>query len=339
VDPVTHVLLGASLSYAAFGRKLGRTAAGAGALAGLAPDADIFIRSAGDPLLAIEAHRGFTHALVFVPVGAAIVAALWLGSPAWRQRERWLALWAGSALAYLSHTLLDAATSYGTQLFWPFSTARAGWDLISIIDPVFTLALGAGLAFALMRKSSRPAYVGLGLAAMYLAFGGVQHQRAIAAQRELAAARGHTLERQEMMPTMANNLVWRGLYVHAGRIYSDRIRVGWFSGASVREGWSLPLAGAADLSAAERARNTRRSFERFAWFSENWVARSPGDPSVLADMRYSLSAEAFDPIWGIRFTAPGAPTEIEWINRSRQRRIAAEEMWREIVGRDERYGQ
>lgn len=136
---------------------------------------------------------------------------------------------------------------------------------------------------------------------------------------------------------MANQLVWRALYVHAGRIYSDRIRVGWLSGATVREGWSLPLVRAEALTEAERTRNRARSFERFAWFSDGWVARSPADASVLADMRYSLSAEAFDPIWGIRFTAPDALTEVAWINRSADRRVAPGELWAEIVGRDARF--
>ncbi len=339
MDPVSHLVLGASVGYAVFGRQLGRAAAAAGGLAGLLPDADILIRSATDPLVAIEAHRGFTHSLAFVPVGAAAVAALWLVAPRWRRRDRGFLLWGAAALAWLSHVLLDAATSYGTQLLWPFSPHRAGWDLISIIDPIFTVALAVGLGFALGRRSVRLAVAGLAVAGLYLGFGAVQHERALAAQRELAAARGHVIQRAEMMPTMANNVVWRGLYVHEGRIHSDRIRVGWFSGATVREGWSLPLAGAGDLTATERARNTRRSFERFAWFSEDWVARSPGDPTVLADMRYSLSAEAFDPIWGIRFTAPGAATEVEWINRSRDRRVSARQMWREIAGHDERYGQ
>lgn len=337
MDPVSHVVLGASLSYALFGRKLGRTAAAVGSLASLAPDADIFIRSSTDPLLAIELHRGFTHALAFVPIGAAAVAALWLVSPAWRDRTRWLPLWACAVVAYTSHTLLDAATSYGTQLLWPFSRERTGWDLISIIDPIFTLALGAGLAWALVRRRLGPAVAGLAFAGAYLALGGVQHARALTAQRELAAARGHRIERAEMMPTLANHLVWRGLYVHAGHIYSDRVRVGWFSAPSVREGWSLPLAAERDLTPGEAARNSRRSFQRFAWFSEYWVARSPADPAVLADMRYSLSAEAFDPIWGIRFTPPGALPEVEWINRSRDRRISVGEWWREVLGRDGRF--
>lgn len=139
MDPVSHVVLGASLGYAVFGRKLGRTAALAGGLAAFAPDADIFIRSASDPLLAIEYHRGFTHALIFAPVGAAIVASVWMLRQRWRPQAR--TIWLCCLIAYVSHCLLDAATSYGTQLLWPFTNARAGWDLISIIDPIFTLAL------------------------------------------------------------------------------------------------------------------------------------------------------------------------------------------------------
>jgi hypothetical protein len=58
---------------------------------------------------------------------------------------------------------------------------------------------------------------------------------------------------------------------------------------------------------------------------------------VLGDMRYSLSAEAFDPIWGIRFTASGEPTEVLWVSRNRERRIAPEELWAEIIGADPRF--
>jgi inner membrane protein len=99
----------------------------------------------------------------------------------------------------------------------------------------------------------------------------------------------------------------------------------------------LPLVTDAELTEVERARNQRRSFERFKWFSEGWVARKPGDNSVFGDMRYSLSTEAFDPIWGIRFTASNEPTEVEWVNRSRDRRISVADLWREISGRDDRY--
>jgi inner membrane protein len=337
VDPLTHTLLGASAAYAVFGRRLGRTAAGAGALAAFAPDADVFIRSAVDPLVAIEHHRGFTHALAFAPVGAAVVAALWLFSPGWRSRHRWPLLWLCCTVAYLTHPLLDASTTYGTQLFWPFSTVRIGWDAIAIIDPIFTAILCSGLAVALLRQRVGATRVALLLAAGYVGWGFVQHARALAAQRTLAAGRGHIIERAEAMPTLGNNIVWRALYLHEGRIHSDRLRVGWFSAPQVREGWSLPVVRRAHLTAEELARDRQRSFERFAWFSDHWVARSPADATVLADMRYSLSAEAFDPIWGIRFLGPDATSDIAWVNRSRERRIAPGELWREIVGRDPRF--
>lgn len=335
MDPISHIALGASLSYAAFSRQLGRTAAWAGGLAAFVPDADVFIRSAADPLLGIEYHRHFTHALVFAPLGAALVAALWLTRARWRPHA--LTLWLACLLAYVSHCLLDAATSYGTLLWWPFSDRRVGWDFISIIDPVFTLPLLAGLAIGLLRQRLVLVKGALALALGYLTLGAIQCARASAAQEALARQRGHTIERAEVMPTMANNVVWRALYLHDGRIYSDRIRVGWFSRPTVIEGWSLPQVTAADLLPEEVNRDRHRSFARFAWFSEGWVARKPTDPTVLADMRYSLSAEAFDPIWGIRFLAPEAPVDVEWVNRSRDRRIPLADLWQEITGRDARY--
>jgi len=335
VDPLTHTLLGASCGYATFHRPLGRTAAAVSALAAFVPDADIFIRSSTDPLLAVEYHRHFTHSLLFAPFGAAFVASLFLLRRP--NRGRFLLLWLCATCAYITHCLLDAATSYGTQLLWPLTNHRFGWDFVSVVDLLVTIPLAIGVALALQRRRPRSAVIALAVALAYIGFGAFQHSRAVSAQHTLAATRGHTIERFEVMPTLANNLIWRALYIHEGRIYADRIRVGWFSSPSIREGWSLPLVELHDLTPTESARNQRNSFQRFAWFSENWVARSPADASVLGDMRYSLSAEAFDPIWGIRFTDTTASTEVAWVNRTRERRISVRELWSEIAGHDPRF--
>lgn len=336
MDPLTHTLLGATAGHALFHPKLGRVAALAGGLAGLLPDADVFIRSSADPLLAIEYHRHFTHALAFAPVGGTLVSAVCCLNSRWR--SGWFWLWLCSTLAYLSHCLLDAATSYGTQLLWPFSAQRSGWDFISIIDPLFTLPLAIGLVWALRTRQSRPAAAALILAATYLLLGGMQQARAVDALRRLATVRGHAIERFEAMPALANNLIWRTLYLHDGRIYSDRVRVGWFSLPTVAEGWSLPRVTEVDLTESERARETGSgAFQRFSWFSDGWVARKPGDSTVLGDSRYTLSADAFDPVWGIRYTASNAPSAIEWVDRARTRRIQIREYWKEIAGGDLRY--
>jgi inner membrane protein len=336
VDPITHVLLGAGVSYAAFGRKLGRHAAGIGALAGLAPDADVFIRSQTDPLLAIELHRHFTHSLFFAVLGALVVTSPWLAFQ--RFRPKWKTLWLCALLGYWSHCLLDASTSYGTQVLWPFSNHRFGWDLVSIIDPLVTLVMLVGLTVSLIRRTSRPVAISLVVFAAYLMFGGIQNQRALRAQSLLAQQRGHAVEHAAAMPTIGNNLIWRSLYLHDGRIYSDRIRAGWFSRPTVREGTSLPVITLADLTETERQRNAgRRFFERFAWFSDDWVARSPFDETVIADARYSLSTEAFDPIWGIRFTPPDEPVAAEWVSRTRERKVEPGKLWAEVIGRDREY--
>ena len=367
MDTLTHALLGAALGQAGFGRRLGWRASVIGVVGAELPDVDFLIHSAADPLLNVELHRHFTHSFAFSPVIAFATVLPWFFQAEFRARR--LPLFLCGLVACWSHILLDACTSYGTQFLVPFSQQRFGWDFISIIDPVFTLALLAGLItnWAVARRSRRevaltklgtqsvergaesqdlltpaPAYrwvwIALIFCAAYLALGAAQKARAHTAQAELARLRGHRLERTEAMPTMANQIVWRSLYLHDGRIYSDRLRVPWLGPVTVREGSSLPLVARGDLSPAEAARDGKfRSFERFTHFSDGWVARAPSDPAVIGDMRYSLSAKAFDPIWGIRFTAPEATTEVEWVNRSRERRIPAGELWAEITGANQAY--
>ena len=329
MDPVSHGALGAAIGYAGWGGRLGARAAWAGALAGTAPDLDVLIRSANDPLLAIEYHRNFTHALAFAPLGALLVVALCY---AWRRsaRGQLAALWALGTAAWMSHGWLDAMTSYGTMLWWPFSRERVGWDVISVIDPVFTLPLLAGLGVALWLKRRAWAAAAVGAAVAVLALGAVQHQRALGVQARMASARGHVIERTEVMPAFASQTVWRSLYESGGRLHSDRIRVPWWGRVTWVEGSSLERVEFADLSDTERARNAgTRAFERFEWFSDGWLARAPGAPQVIGDMRYSMRAEAFEPIWGIVFTAPGERLPVRWVSRSRERRIELARLWRD----------
>ena len=110
MDPFTHALLGASAAQLAFGRRLPRRAWLVGAGAGLAPDLDFFIRSASDPLLNIELHRQFTHALAFIPIGGALTGLPWLLRR--RARADWRPVLGAATLAYATHGLLDACTCW-----------------------------------------------------------------------------------------------------------------------------------------------------------------------------------------------------------------------------------
>lgn len=315
MDPLTHALAGAVAASAVAGRQIGRRALAIGAVAALLPDVDVFIRSASDPLLAIEHHRGFTHSLVFAAVGGALAA-----TPFLRRPERvWFFL--AATVAWLSHGLLDAATTYGTQLFWPFSRHRVGLDVISIIDPLFTLILLIGLLAALATRR-RLVFAIVIAAAAWLAAGEVQRQRALDAQRRLAALRGDSMTRAAVFPTVGNTVVWRSIYESDGSLHMDRLRVPWLREASYAPSDSVPLA-------RPEHPDERRDFERFAWFSDGWVARAPSDPAIIGDARYSLRASRYDPVWGIRFR--GGRTE--WVDRTRERDANLGAVWREITGR------
>src|SRR5690606_4631354 len=104
---------------------------------------------------------------------------------------------------YATHGLLDACTTYGTLLLWPFSDQRFAWNTISIIDPLFTLPILALIIFAALRR--RPAFaraaVVWGLA--YLALGAWQRDRAEGLGEALAAERGHQPLRLEAKPSFA----------------------------------------------------------------------------------------------------------------------------------------
>ena len=111
MDVLTHGIVGAALTQSAAPRSEARTAAGIGFFSGMLADADILIRSTSDPLLVLDYHRHFTHALLFVPVGALIATVvLW---PLLRRRLAFARIYLYAFLGYALAGALDACTSYG----------------------------------------------------------------------------------------------------------------------------------------------------------------------------------------------------------------------------------
>ena len=82
MDPISQGSLGAALAQSTSNKDNVKAATLFGCFGGLAPDLDILISSSTDPLLFLEFHRQFTHALIFIPIGALLVTAVlyrWLG--------------------------------------------------------------------------------------------------------------------------------------------------------------------------------------------------------------------------------------------------------------------
>jgi inner membrane protein len=301
MDVFTQGVLGGVLAQSAARTEEKKLATFAGVASGLLADADILISSTADPLLTIEYHRHFTHSLLFIPVGAAIAWLL-----LWALFYRRIAagrLYLFCLLGFSMSGLLDACTSYGTHLLWPFSDERVSFNIISIIDPLFTLILFVTLVWGLRSAGRRVVAGGLLLCAAYLSLGFVQLQRAQDVAYELAQSRGHALSAHVVKPTIANLVLWRSVYIAAGEIHVDAVRVG-LGKPQVFKGDSVPRFDAArDLPGLDPASVLRGDIQRFSEFSAGFVAFDPAQPNVLGDIRYSMLPTSTRPLWGIAIDA------------------------------------
>ncbi|HHJ36033.1 MAG TPA: metal-dependent hydrolase [Gammaproteobacteria bacterium] len=297
MDPISQAAFGASLSQSFAGDKPKQfSALVIGALAGMAPDLDILIRSAGDPLLFLEFHRQFTHSLAFIPFGALLCALAFY--PFARKKLSFRQVYLFSFLGYATHGLLDACTSYGTQLFWPFSDLRVAWNTVSIIDPLFTLPVIVLVVLAAYKKNARYAQMGFIYAVIFLCLGLVQKYRAEEAIYHLAQQRGHRIERMHIKPSFANRHVWKLIYEYDGRYYVDAVKLvfdtRYIMGTSIRKlnvEYDYPWL----LDDAQQ----RRDIERFRWFSDDFLAVSPHDKNFIMDVRYSFLPNQIKSMWGI----------------------------------------
>ena len=302
MDPLTQGALGAALPLSTRAKSQTRIAGAIGFLAGMAADLDVLIRSSSDSLLFLEYHRQFTHSLIFIPLGGLLVAAFLYLLIRWRLRVDFLRLWAFSSMGYATHGLLDAATSYGTQLLWPISDRRFSFSIISIIDPLFTLPLLFLLVVGMARKSGRWARLALLWAAAYLSFGAYQHHAAKSLAYGLAHDRGHSPVRLEVKPTFANLILWRSIYQSEGRFYADAVRPSFgaatFDGASVAK-----LDVAAAFPWLDPKSQQARDIQRFARFSDGFIAQATDGSAVVIDVRYAFLPTDIAPLWSIRLDA------------------------------------
>ena len=308
MDILTHGLLGAACAQAAAPGREVRVATAVGFGAALVADADALIDSGSDPLLVIEYHRHFTHAVAFVPVGA-LVATLLLW-PLLRRRLAFRRVYLYALLGYALAGVLDACTSYGTHLWWPFSAQRVAWSVISIVDPLLTLVLAAAAGWGAVSRRSTMARCGLAVAALYLLAGAVQQQRAAALAHALAVDRAHAPAHLLVKPTFGNLVLWRSTYVAGGRVYADGVRPGLLGPPRVYPGDSAALFDLdRDLSWAPPGSRAHRDATRFVTLSEGIVARHPRRPDLIGDARYGMLPTDIAPLWGIVLdpASPDAP--------------------------------
>ena len=175
MDSLTQAVLGASVAEAIAGKKIGRAASVLGALVGTIPDLDIILSPFLDEFQRIAIHRGYSHSLLFCFLFSFALAFI-IKKFKWYNSLSLSRLYLLSVLCLITHVILDCFTTYGTQIFLPFTDWRVSFDSIAIIDPFYTLPILCGLLFSvfLLGKDSRirwlPNSIGLIMSSLYLMF-------------------------------------------------------------------------------------------------------------------------------------------------------------------------
>lgn len=154
MDSLTQIVLGAAVGEAVLGRKIGNKAILWGAIAGTIPDLDVLAKFFTDTVTALEIHRGLTHSLFFCILFSPVMA--WLMGKIYKVKEASFKEWTlFYFLVLITHPLLDAHTTWGTNLFWPLDI-RLAYKTIFVIDPMYTLPLLLCIIAVLFYKRTNP---------------------------------------------------------------------------------------------------------------------------------------------------------------------------------------
>ena len=295
MDPISQGTVGAVFAQSIANKKNIIKIGIIGFLAGLAPDLDVFIRSSTDPMLSLEYHRQFTHSLFFIPFGALIVTLVIF--PLVKKSLSLKTVYVASFFGYTTHGFLDACTSYGTLLFWPFSNERVTWNNISVVDPIFTIPVLVLVATAIITRKPLFSFFAIGWMTFYLLLGFVQYERAFLVANDLAHSRGHTPERLTLKPSFGNLILWKSIYQYEENFHVDAIRTAlsstWCLGESIRifdYQYHMPNL---DIDSQQR-----KDIERFRWFSQDYLGFDY-EKSLVTDVRYSMVPNQIAPMWGL----------------------------------------
>ena len=209
MDSLTQIVLGAAVAEAVLGKKVGNKAMLYGAIAGTIPDLDVLASHFTDTVSALAIHRGFTHSIVFSVLFAPMFG--WLVSRYETYKDfkgwSWLFFW-----TLVTHPILDAHTTWGTQLFWPLDI-RLAFKTIFVVDPLYTLPFLVFLILTMFQKRTskkRRLYNNLGLiiSTMYLGLTFILKDLAQSQFEDDLLNQNIAYEQIDTRPSPLNTILW-----------------------------------------------------------------------------------------------------------------------------------
>jgi inner membrane protein len=301
MDSITQTLLGVTIAEAGFRKKLGWKALAAGAVLGIAPDLDVFTRVFG-PLASMKYHRAETHSFVVLAFLLAVVLLLVLRFA--KEREKRLPWVHLAAWVLLTHPVLDWCNTYGTLILAPLSRHRFSLDLISIIDPFYSVPLLIAVFIALFMIIPGNVRKGVAIGALvlstaYLGWAVRQNLKARGIARTSAAECGIEVSGLLVTPCFFTIYCWRVVVTDPDGDH----HVGLVSTWNPRNVELTRLESSRDPLVKEALKT--EAGKTFKWFAQDLVRCDveefqDGSVVVISDVRFGWISDPLKPVFGMQ---------------------------------------
>ncbi len=217
MDSMTHILTGGVIARAINDKKLGAWGTIAGLAVGFFPDTD-FVLGLFDRKFYLEYHRDFTHSLILTPFYALFFSWVFVKLS---KRPHFWSYYRICLPVLVSHVLLDLFTSYGTMIFSPFFEHRYAWDLVFVIDLIFSGIIFFPLIISLFWKRRSRLICGGALIGLtvYVFFCWMQHGRALELTKTFARNLHEEVIKTASLPQPLSPFRWANYVETKDRVY------------------------------------------------------------------------------------------------------------------------
>ncbi len=285
MDSLTQAALGAAVGHLCWQDKLGRKAFIAGALLGTLPDLDVLIYPFLDEVQRLYWHRGESHSVWFMILGAMGFGWLLTRLSATKSLSYYQA-GIGSFFIFSSHVLIDLFNVYGTQLLAPILRKGFALDNLFIIDPLFTIPLLIGTvgSYCLKKQTLAPKLneICLVLVSLYVVWSFSAQSIAHKKFRLVLAEQNNNVSRQITSAGSFTTLLWR----HIAETPDGFLLAYWSWFDDANKPIKFHYIPRND-SIIKQIKNVR-TFRTVDWFSQGWwfVAESDGKFARVVDVRF-----------------------------------------------------
>ena len=331
MDSFTQVLLGIATAEVIAGRQLKNRTFVYGAVLGTIPDLDVVIGLFMHPVSGVAIHRGLSHSLLFFLLLSPI-----LGWAVAKMEQGKISLKRSITLVFfclLTHVILDAFTSWGTQILWPLND-RFALKTIFVIDPLYTIPLLISLIYVFKTKGDflRKKYVfrGLLISSCYLLITcGI---KLFALNKFENALKNQSIKYTEIIvkPTAFNTILWNAnVKTREGYLLADY---------SLLDSQPISFTLYTDNKEAGKQIFNSSKYRKLVTVSEGWYIVSRQDNRIyFNDLRFGLlndnpNAPQFAFSYEFIQQPDGSFMVVEVPKAKRDGKLLLQKLWKRLQG-------